>query len=594
MLTTPISTPIKFQALSYTWGPGARTHSVWLPETELRITHSLDEAIRHLRRKDEAVTLWIDQICINQDDDKEKSLQVRLMNQIYAKAEKVLVWLGPAENGSDTVMDIWSKIGQNARDIGLESFYTEERLPQLQPIIINADPADPLTIEFQTLFEKSRCMYKDCLDAIVAWFQRPWFKRVWVVQEFCLCADTIYVCGDKFVTAELVMFAVQIVHFSCGKLLEDAVKGEEYAELRAKVLLVLNEPISALSSARQRRRGNDAKWTGKSTGDSLFALMQKLYVQREMHATDPRDRIYAVLGLATDGLDIVPDYSDYDYAGLLCRAARAMIEKQGLEVLSYSQFPKNYIPLPSWVPDWRSNLAQSYYKHSFIDPPFFQACGTTELSIMPSPSMSVLVLEGVTVDVVEEVGGPWQRSRQWAHEEYLNFFAQIRVMCQLSALKNQNIYLSQSRREEAVWRVPIGDLYTWQGRTARPTTDLGRIYQSCLAELELFEQSKLVGSAGELQRQTDAIHDPDVSHYRSSTEKMSGKRPFLTKKGYVGMGPPVMMLGDQVVVFMGSRIPSVLRPGDNGTFLFTGEAYCDGVMDGEIIDTVPREKFSIV
>jgi hypothetical protein len=506
-----------------------------------------------------------------------------------------LLWLGPTESGSDAVMDIWSKIGQDARDLGLESFYTEEQFPQLQPIVINADPADPLTIKFQTLFETSRCMYRDCLDPIISWFQRPWFKRVWVVQEFCLCADTVFVCGDKSVAAELVMLAIQIVHFSCGQLLEDVVgKGKEFAELNAKVPLILKEPTSALFSARQRRRGYDTKWTGKSTGDSLLALMRKLYVQREMHATDPRDRIYALLGLATDGLDIVPDYSDSDYANLLCRTARAMIEKQGLEVLSYSQFPKNYTPLPSWVPDWRSNLAPSYYDHSLIGPPFFQACGAMELSIVPSPSMSVLVLEGVTVDVVEEVGGPWHRPTRWAHEGYLNFFAQIRLMCQLSALKKQNIYLIESRREEAVWRVPIGDLYTLNGRTARPTTSLKGTYQSCLAECELFEQIKFAESASELQRQTDTIHDPNVSHYWWSTETVSGKRPFLTKRGYVGMGPLAMMPGDVVVVFMGSRIPSVLRPGEHGNFLFAGEAYCDGVMDGEIIGTVPREKFSIV
>ncbi|KAL5592487.1 hypothetical protein FOBRF1_013513 [Fusarium oxysporum] len=595
MLTTPISGPMNFQALSYTWGTAARTHSLKLPETEFRITESLDEAIRHLRREDEAITLWIDQICINQENLQEKSLQIRLMSQIYSKAQKVLVWLGPAERGSDTAMDIWSRIGQDARDLGLESFYTDEKFPQLQPIVINADPADPLTIEFQALFEKSRCIYRDSLDAIIAWFQRPWFKRVWVVQEFCLCPDTIFVCGKKSVEVELVMLAMQIVHFSCGKLLKDAVgKGKEFTELNAKFPLILNEPTSALFSARQRRQGYDAKWTGKSTGDSLLSLMRKLYVQHEMHATDPRDRIFALLGLATDGLDIIPDYSDFDYAGLLCRTARAMVEKQGLEVLSYSQFPKSYIPLPSWVPDWRSNLSPSYYDHTLVNPPFFQACGDTELSIISSPSTLVLVLEGITVDVVEEVGGPWHKPVPFSHEQYLTYFAQVRLMCQLSALKNEPIYASESRREEAIWRVPIGDLYTWNGRTTRPRSDVRRAYESLVAECELFEQSKLAGSVSELQGQAETILDTDGRHYQCSTETMSGKRPFLTKRGHVGMGPPTMMSGDVVVILMGSRIPFVLRPGEHGNFAFTGDAYCDGVMDGELINQFRPEKFMIL
>ncbi|KAJ0130175.1 Uncharacterized protein HZ326_26723 [Fusarium oxysporum f. sp. albedinis] len=575
MLTTPISGPMNFQALSYTWGTAARTHSLKLPETEFRITESLDEAIRHLRREDEAITFWIDQICINQENLQEKSLQIRLMSQIYSKAQKVLVWLGPAESGSDTAMDIWSRIGQDARLLGLESFYTDEKFPQLQPIVINADPADPLTIEFQALFEKSRCIYRDSLDAIIAWFQRPWFKRVWVVQEFCLCPDTVFVCGKKSVEVELVMLAIQIVHFSCGKLLNDAVgKGKEFAELNAKFPLILNEPTSALFSARQRRQGYDAKWTGKSTGDSLLSLMRKLYVQHEMHATDPRDRIFALLGLATDGLDIIPDYSDFDYAGLLCRTARAMVEKQGLEVLSYSQFPKSYIPLPSWVPDWRSNLSPSYYDHTLVNPPFFQACGDTELSIISSPSTLVLVLEGITVDVVEEVGGPWHKPVLFSHEQYLTYFAQVRMMCQLSALKNEPIYASESRREEAIWRVPIGDLYTWNGRTMRPRSDVRRAYESLVAECELFEQSKLAGSVSELQGQAETILDTD--------EVM------------LAWGRPMMMSGDVVVILMGSRIPFVLRPGEHGNFAFTGAAYCDGVMDGELINQFRPEKFMIL
>ncbi|KAJ9412711.1 heterokaryon incompatibility protein-domain-containing protein [Fusarium oxysporum] len=571
MLMTPISEPMNFQALSYTWGTAARTHSLKLPETDFRITQSLDEAIRHLRREDEAITLWIDQICINQENLQEKSLQIGLMSQIYSKAQRVLVWLGPAESGSDTML----------ANLGLESFYTEEKFPQLQPIVINADPADPLTIEFQALFEKGRSIYRDSLDAIIAWFQRPWFKRVWVVQEFCLCPDTVFVCGKRSVAVELVMLAIQIVHFSCGKLLKDAVgKDKEFAELNAKFPLILNEPTSALFR--------------KSTGDSLLSLMRKLYVQNEMHATDQRDRIFALLGLATDGLDIIPDYSDFDYAGLLCRTARVMIEKQGLEVLSYSQFPKSYIPLPSWVPDWRSNLSPSYYDHTLVDPPFFQACGDTKPSVISSPSTLMLVLEGITVDVVEEVGSPWHKPLSFSHEQYLSYFAQVRLMCQLSALKNEPIYASESRRDEAVWRVPIGDLYTCNGRTTRPTSDVRGAYKSLVAECELFEQRKLAGSVSELQGQTETILDTDGSHYQCSTETMSGKRPFLTKKGHLGMGPPMMMSGDVVVILMGSRIPFVLRPGEHGNFAFTGDAYCDGVMDGELINQVRPEKFMIL
>ncbi|KAM0346309.1 hypothetical protein ACHAPU_005740 [Fusarium lateritium] len=71
--------------------------------------------------------------------------------------------------------------------------------------------------------------------------------------------------------------------------------------------------------------------------------------------------------------------------------------------------------------------------------------------------------------------------------------------------------------------------------------------------------------------------------YRESMRKMQGKRPFLTRMGYLGMGPVEGQPDDLVVVFCGGRIPFVLRPTDeDGKFQLVGEAYCDGIMDGEI------------
>jgi hypothetical protein len=77
------------------------------PLGDLSITPSLDVALRHLRALSggNATTLWIDQICINQSDVKEKTEQVKVMGRIYRSAEQVRVWLGPAADGSDDLMD---------------------------------------------------------------------------------------------------------------------------------------------------------------------------------------------------------------------------------------------------------------------------------------------------------------------------------------------------------------------------------------------------------------------------------------------------------------------------------------------------------
>lgn len=90
-----ISSPLypKYKALSYTWGDGKERSNIYVNGKNLDITLSLATALHHLR-SDQVKTLkiWIDQICINQQDDAEKTEQVQLMDRIYRNAEEALVW----------------------------------------------------------------------------------------------------------------------------------------------------------------------------------------------------------------------------------------------------------------------------------------------------------------------------------------------------------------------------------------------------------------------------------------------------------------------------------------------------------------------
>ena len=86
-----INEPPPYKALSYCWGEKYLTHTVNIDGATLPITESLDSAIRHLRHSAEPIVIWIDQICINQSDDYEKSDQVKMMARIYSKAEQVLI-----------------------------------------------------------------------------------------------------------------------------------------------------------------------------------------------------------------------------------------------------------------------------------------------------------------------------------------------------------------------------------------------------------------------------------------------------------------------------------------------------------------------
>jgi hypothetical protein len=148
-----LSASPKYEALSYVWGQGVASNPVLLDGVHLQITPNLDTALRHLRHGSDRRLLWIDALCINQNDLKERAEQVRLMQAIYTEASTVLIWLGPSADGSDEVM----------------------------ASIEREDKEYWQTYEFQVRFLRI--------------LRRPWFSRVWVVQEFVLAKQPMFGCG---------------------------------------------------------------------------------------------------------------------------------------------------------------------------------------------------------------------------------------------------------------------------------------------------------------------------------------------------------------------------------------------------------------
>ncbi|CAG7557570.1 unnamed protein product [Fusarium equiseti] len=595
---TGISNPSPYKALSYVWGDGGKTQSIWVisspaksGEASIPITKSLDTALRHLRRPDETVTLWIDQICINQADNKEKGQQVAMMGRIYSAARQVLVWLGPAADASDDLMDAWQDIGQKARDFGLEGYMAPEGFHAMSAIMRNEDPTDETTMRFQNLLKHTVDVFTSLLRDMVlkAWFERPYFSRVWIIQEFCLCVDTVFVCGTRTVAVELIKLAVTILQMVTSNMLDGQfpeLKGSEFPAER--LADVSEEPITRLFSCRSRQQNR--------RGNELHMLLRRMFVGHDTRATQHRDRIFALLSLAIDKekLGIQIDY-ECSTERVLAQTASALIEKAGrVDILSYSQFPKlpDLVDLPSWVPDWRSNLRPSFYNiNERMNTHLFFAAGQYSRVEIVKPTTEdpfVLGLRGYTADVIEKVaeGEGWMDT-SWDPARLLGFLAQVDALWQESMKKPMVTHgPTEARKPEARWRVPIGDLYkTEDGDEHRATPDIARSYYRCVQELKLFHQMTL-GEEGLMDIQDwETPQDEDKKiNYDGNMRKMEGKRPFLTQMGYLGMGPVEEKPGDVVVVFCGGYIPFIVRPQPEGqdTFSFVGEAYCDGVMDGEV------------
>jgi hypothetical protein len=234
----------------------------------LKILPSLDTALRYLRSPDVPRTLWVDSVCINQQGLEEKNAQVPMMQEIYARAEIVNVWLGPARGDSSIGMNVLRYLAQSGLD----------------------DPAP-----------WARMPESGFLPGLREVIQRDWFKRVWVVQEAAVSQKAIMMCGrDSFQwtndPVQVRKFIRRIKYAAISPQWEQAGLSEVNI---GSLLQVLN-----LQMQHIERQRNQAFALPQDILDVAFEL-------RHRKSSDPRDKLFAMMGLVDQksGSAFQPDYS---------------------------------------------------------------------------------------------------------------------------------------------------------------------------------------------------------------------------------------------------------------------------------------------
>ncbi|KAI0470393.1 heterokaryon incompatibility protein-domain-containing protein [Xylariaceae sp. FL0804] len=176
-----------YEALSYTWGSISHHETAiitdqtsGLPAT-LSLGLNLASALRNLRRSCQSRKLWIDAICINQGDDDEKAAQVKRMADIYRHASRVVVWLGPHD--SDSALAV-----STLRYLGRQTLVTMDNWNFCAP-----GSEQPYWCEADCQLPYSTQVWK----AISNLLARPWFTRVWIIQEILLAnKHAVIQCGN--------------------------------------------------------------------------------------------------------------------------------------------------------------------------------------------------------------------------------------------------------------------------------------------------------------------------------------------------------------------------------------------------------------
>jgi hypothetical protein len=139
-----------YEALSYVWGNPGETLPILIHGHSFNVTINLRAALSRLRNHSMERIVWVDAICIDQTNQKEKEYQIQFMAKIYSQANRVIVWLGEAEDDSDKALEaIRVAPGNNIRVA-----------PGKKSTNFSDNTMSP--------------------DAILALLQRPWFRRIWV------------------------------------------------------------------------------------------------------------------------------------------------------------------------------------------------------------------------------------------------------------------------------------------------------------------------------------------------------------------------------------------------------------------------------
>jgi hypothetical protein len=256
-----------YEALSYYWGemsssiPPLRIHEKG-DVRQIRLTPNLESALRHLRFENSARRLWVDAICINQEDKKEKSFQIPIMGRIYSQAKNVCVWLGDPSADSQLAFTL------------IESIL---RLSDLDHLIDDS--------------------HTDEWAALSSLMKRDWFSRRWIVQEIAFAKSATVHCGQTSINwpdlaDAMALFASRAEEIS--KLFRGASKYKHQFDFLGDVEAHGANRLVQTTSRLFRKSDDGNRLVPLLSLESLVSTLSAF------KASKPHDIIYAILSLASD------------------------------------------------------------------------------------------------------------------------------------------------------------------------------------------------------------------------------------------------------------------------------------------------------
>lgn len=527
-----------YQTISYVWGAIDEKDKTFITidDSHIQVTQNLRAALRRIRHPTNKTTLWVDSICINQQDDIEKTQQVNMMHRIYKHCTRCLIWMGeipviPTEETEEEAV-------RAARGV-------------FDAIRIWSDMEDEVELPETLATDKAQKAAGRALGKLMS---ASWWSRIWTVQEALAPRKARILWGPHTVSWALTVRAADNVMTDYRQ----AWSLEWMSFFPSGDCSYFTAPIVGLRMASQ--------WK-----DSNTPPIEMLWRFRYRDASDPRDKVFALFGLDRDDRSFLPgitscQYYELDVVDLFKRVTIDLIkdaanggDDRGLRALiGFRGETKRTQGLPSWTVDWAvsDEPRSQFWVHNHFLPHFTADRGLPILDVnaLLSPDDdSIIRLNGIYVDDVVVCSEPMSDGQQLG--------GAIEML--LLQVDRYRSYLRDSRNN--AWRLEKSK-GKWR------------------SEFKKLMDMSFIGQAHQ--------------HYWLQSY-WPGQRIFITSHGCLGLGPSTAKPGDEVWVFSGGRYPFLMRQwGDGGAigeaqdYEMVGDAFIADIMTGQAVESrVDKQRF---
>ena len=401
------------------------------------------------------------------------------------------------------------------------------------------------------------------LDAI---FWRTWFTRVWVIQEITMAKEATVLCGAQCIPWWTLAFAASFI-------------GER--------------DIGSMADVDPRCVNTMMCYGFRLRNGNGMRLPELLLVARASHCTDPRDQIYALLGLAAEAGDLSVDL-DYSldvttvYQEIMCSF---ISQYKSLDVLSMvGDYSWNVTTeLPSWIPDWAANPRSI----PFIRPDSaskFAASRRPEPSLHYSEDGKTLFIVGKIVDSIKSIGvakvpmraitSSGRELSKWHGAFQHAGMIQMRHWEVMS--RRLRSYPTGESPQEAYWRTIIADAPMKVDNIPGGYARLFKAWRRYWGTFDDFNDITVDDGKG------DRVYS--YTYNQAKNIACNYRRFFITKRGYIGLAPFSSRPGDKICILLGGKTPYVIRSSRKRHFRFIGESYVHGLMYGEAMEGSEEEE----